>query len=71
LRNFPAVEARQGVDWPRMADFTQLVTAAEKSLGMKKELFLCAYQRNRENANAVALEGSPDTRRRFQRIRRP
>jgi len=54
-----------------MADFTQLVTAAEKSLGMKKELFLCAYQRNRENANAVALEGSPDTRRRFQRIRRP
>jgi hypothetical protein len=43
---------------PRMADFTVWVVAAEPSLGIEEGAFLKAYRRNRQEANAVALEAS-------------
>jgi hypothetical protein len=46
-------------DKPRMADFAALATAAEGGLGLRRGTFLTAYTRNRNFANAVALEASP------------
>lgn len=44
---------------PRMADFATWICAAEPSLGWPEGSFLRAYQRNRSEANSLALEGSP------------
>lgn len=44
---------------PRLADFATFVVAAEKPLGLKPGEFLKAYQRNRTEANDLALESSP------------
>ncbi|MNT35478.1 hypothetical protein D3C72_1715070 [compost metagenome] len=44
---------------PRMADFTVWVTAAELGMGLQPMSFFQAYNRNREMANDVALEGTP------------
>jgi hypothetical protein len=43
----------------RMADFTRLGIAAEPALGFSSGAFIQAYKRNRETANAVALDASP------------
>jgi len=43
---------------PRMADFAIWVCAAEPALGWSEGSFLKAFDRNRADANAVALEGS-------------
>jgi hypothetical protein len=42
----------------RMADFAHLVTAAEEHLGWQPGAFLKAYQHNRGQAHALALESS-------------
>jgi putative DNA primase/helicase len=44
---------------PRMADFALWAVAAEAGLGFCAGTFLDAYDRNRGNANALALEASP------------
>jgi hypothetical protein len=44
---------------PRMADFATFATAAESALGFPKGSFMKAYDKNRQDANAVALEASP------------
>lgn len=46
-------------DLPRMADFAVWSEAAAPAFGWKPGAFLAAYGRNREAANAVALESSP------------
>lgn len=43
---------------PRMADFTQWVSAAEPAFGWPEGTFVAAYHGNRESANEVALEAS-------------
>lgn len=53
-----AAEALTG-QLPRMADFTVWVTAAEMGMGLQPMSFFQAYNRNREMANDVALEGTP------------
>lgn len=55
LRNFDAVYLD---NYPRMADFTKLATAAEKSLDLEDNQFVAIYERNRDEANIVALENS-------------
>jgi hypothetical protein len=49
----------QLIDVPRMADFATFATAAEPGLGLPRGAFMRAYNENRRNANAVALEASP------------
>lgn len=44
---------------PRMADFARWAVAAEGGLGFRAGTFLDAYDRNRSNANILALEASP------------
>lgn len=44
---------------PRMADFAMWVTAAESSLPWEPGRFLSAYERNRGESNALALESCP------------
>jgi hypothetical protein len=44
---------------PRMADFARWAVSAEKGLGFRPGSFLNAYERNRSNANVLALELSP------------
>jgi hypothetical protein len=44
---------------PRLADFALWATAAEPALGWEPGAFMAAYSRNREVANALALEASP------------
>jgi hypothetical protein len=44
---------------PRMADFAAWCTAAEKALGLKRGDFLDAYNSNRAEATAMAIESSP------------
>jgi hypothetical protein len=44
---------------PRMVDFAQWVTAAEPALGWSPLAFLEAYQKNRQEAMALGLEGEP------------
>jgi hypothetical protein len=46
---------------PRMADFARWVVAAEPELGIDDGAFLAAYQANREQAHALALEASEVT----------
>ena len=41
-----------------MADFARWVTAAAPALGWKARAFLDAYAQNRDEAHAVAVEGS-------------
>ncbi len=43
-------------DYPRMADFTKLATAGEKALGLESGEFVDIYNRNRNEANSLALE---------------
>lgn len=43
---------------PRMADFAELILAAEPSLGWPAGAFLNAYGRNREEATEVAIDAS-------------
>jgi hypothetical protein len=56
LRELPSIRL---VQVPRMADFAALATAAESGLGLPRGAFISAYNENRRNANAVALEASP------------
>jgi hypothetical protein len=44
---------------PRMADFARWGVAVEEALGFQPGQFMLAYQDNREEANAVAVESSP------------
>ncbi len=44
---------------PRMADFAACVTAYEEGLGLARRAFLEAYERNRTEAQSLALEVSP------------
>lgn len=44
---------------PRMADFVEWVTAAERQLGWKKGTFAAVLDRNRESAIQTELEASP------------
>jgi hypothetical protein len=44
---------------PRMADFARWAVSAEQSLGFQAGAFLKAYDRNRSNANVLALEAFP------------
>ncbi len=43
---------------PRMADFTQWVTACEPALGLEKNAFRNVYNENRLNAHSIVLEDS-------------
>jgi hypothetical protein len=56
LRRFDGVKLDR---LPRMADFAKWVTAAEPALGWKPGTFMRAYNRNRDDANELALESSP------------
>jgi len=56
LRSLPSVQLKEK---PRMADFAVLGTAAETALGLSRGAFMNAYEQNRQNANAVAMEASP------------
>ena len=47
---------------PRMADFAELVVAAESSLGWRQGSFLKAYAKNREDSADVAIDASPIAR---------
>jgi putative DNA primase/helicase len=52
----------EGRTWPRMADFAQWVTAAEKTLGWEPGSFLDALDTNKRSASARALAaGEPLT----------
>jgi hypothetical protein len=44
---------------PRMADFALWAVSAEQGLGFPAGTFLKAYDRNRKDANGLALEASP------------
>jgi hypothetical protein len=55
LRELPSVNL---VGFPRMADFAEWATAAERSLGWRPGTFMLAYGDNRTEANEVALEAS-------------
>lgn len=56
LRNQQSVQLKEK---PRMADYAVLATAAESALGLSGGRFIRAYNRNRQDANAIALEASP------------
>jgi hypothetical protein len=55
LRRLPEIKLSKQ---PRMADFATWVSAAEPALGWPTGSFLEAYERNRQEANALALESS-------------
>jgi hypothetical protein len=55
LRNIDNVKLE---DYPRMADFTKLATAGEKALGLDSGEFVDIYNKNRSEANKLALEYS-------------
>ena len=44
---------------PRMADFAHWAVSAEQGLGFTSGTFLKAYDKNRKDANGLALEASP------------
>jgi hypothetical protein len=56
LRDLPNVQL---ASLPRMADFVEWATAAERSLGWPHGSFVTTYSDNRSEANEVALEASP------------
>ena len=56
VRNLPIVNLSS---IPRMADFTEWITAAEPALGWEPETFLRLYRQNRADANTLALEANP------------
>jgi hypothetical protein len=56
LKNLPTVKLER---LPRMADFAKWAAAAECALGFKAGEFIRAYNRNRSEVSAVALESSP------------
>ena len=56
LRRLPEVKLDQ---LPRMADFTAWVTACEEGLGLVRGVFSEAYERNRTEAQSLALDVSP------------
>lgn len=56
MNNLSSVQLTQ---LPRMADFALWATAAEQGLGFRSGTFIKAYTRNRQDANALALEASP------------
>ena len=53
LRNIDNVNVE---NYPRMADFTKLATAGEKALGLESGEFVNIYNKNREEANNLAIE---------------
>lgn len=55
LRNFDNVQLE---DYPRMADFTKLATAAKEALGLTDDEFVKIYKQNRDNASNIAVESS-------------
>lgn len=55
LKNVDSVDLE---DYPRMADFTKLATAAEQSLGLNDGEFVEIYNDNRSRANNLAIENS-------------
>jgi hypothetical protein len=55
LRNFDSTKLARA---PRMADFAHWVTAAEEAIGWEPGTFVTAYERNRGDAQATAIEGS-------------
>jgi hypothetical protein len=55
LRNLPATRLES---CPRMADFATWIVACEPALGWPSGTFLEAYERNRNEANAVSLDAS-------------
>lgn len=55
LRNLPATKPPEA---PRMADFCRWVTACEPALGWDPGSFFTVYQRNRRDADGVALDAS-------------
>lgn len=56
LRELPHTQLQE---LPRMADFALWATAAEGAMGWPAGAFMAAYEGNRADANAVALEASP------------
>lgn len=56
LRRLPNVKLNSS---PRMADFARWGVAVEQAMGFQPGNFLEAYQSNREDANAAALDSSP------------
>jgi hypothetical protein len=44
---------------PRMADFARWAVSTEEALGFRPGAFMDAYDRNRKDANDMALDGSP------------
>ena len=56
LRNLPYMNLASA---PRMADFARWGVAVEQAMGFQPGAFLAAYQSNREDANASALDSSP------------
>jgi hypothetical protein len=56
MKRLPTIHLSES---PRMADFAALITAAEPALGLTDGEFLRAYNRNRDDANSLALESSP------------
>jgi putative DNA primase/helicase len=56
LRRLPEVKLASS---PRMADFARWGVAVEQAMGFDEGLFMAAYQSNREDANAAAIESSP------------
>ena len=56
IRKLPTVQLQEK---PRLADFAVLGTATESALGLRRGAFMNAFDRNRQDANAVALEASP------------
>ena len=56
LRELPRVKLSR---LPRMADFAELGVAAERALDWPADSFLSAYDKNRADANTVALDSSP------------
>jgi hypothetical protein len=56
LKNLPTTRLES---CPRMADFATWVVACEPALGWETGTFLCAYERNRGEANQVSLDASP------------
>jgi putative DNA primase/helicase len=55
LRHLPTVQVSP---LPRMADFAKWATAAAPALGWEPQVFLDAYVQNRDDAHALAVEGS-------------
>ena len=56
IRRLPIINLASS---PRMADFARWGVAVEQAMGFPEGSFLSAYQSNRDDANAAAIESSP------------